>query len=225
MSAPVLYRPFELKAVTEEGTIQGYGSVFHVQDKYDDIVMPGAFARTLKERMPKMLWQHDPSQPIGVWTSAKEDAHGLHLEGKLVLGVPAADAAHRLLKAGALDGLSIGYRTKVAEFDDQRRVRKLLDVDLWEVSPVTFPANIEARVESVKADLDVRDLEAALRDAGLSRSRAKAVVPIVLAALSDGRRDAGAGDAEEPPSRRDAGAEAEDDGLSGEIRKLAASLR
>ena len=147
-----LARRFELKGLDEKGMFSGYGSVFGVEDWYQDIVAPGAFARSLAERgLPKMLWQHDSTRPCGVWTKAAEDAKGLFLEGKLSLGATDGRDAYALLKDGALDGLSIGFVTRRAEYDEEKETRTLLDVDLWEVSPVTFPANEEALIDAVKA--------------------------------------------------------------------------
>ncbi len=213
-----LYRPFEVKKLSEEGQLSGYGSVFGVEDWYSDIVMPGAFTRSLKERMPRLLWQHDTRQPIGVWTSAKEDEKGLYLEGQLALKTQRGAEAYELLKMGALDGLSIGFSTKVAEYDDKKHVRKLLDVELFEVSPVTFPANEGARVDSVKT-LDphnIRDLEAVLREAGLSRSEAKALLAQGFKAL----RDAAEEEQKVSATLRDAAAA---EGLHASLRRLRAA--
>jgi HK97 family phage prohead protease len=151
MSLGRLARPFELKQITETGTFSGYGSVFGVEDSYQDIVMPGAFAKSLRSRKPAMLWQHNSDQPIGVYETAREDQKGLYLEGKLVLEVQAAKEAHALMKAGAMDGLSIGFRTIAYEYDEKTNIRKLTEIELWEVSPVTFPALDVARINDVKA--------------------------------------------------------------------------
>lgn len=130
--------------------IEGYASVFGLRDKGGDTVMRGAYAASL-ERLAaqgekvRMLWQHDPAQPIGVWESVVEDARGLHVKGRLLPDVTRAREAQVLLEAGAVDGLSIGYRTLRAE-----RLpgggRKLIELDLWEVSLVTFPMQAEARL-------------------------------------------------------------------------------
>lgn len=174
----------DIKSVTDEGTFSGYGSVFDVEDFGGDIVAPGAFKESLeayraKGRMPALLWQHDHRQPIGVWESITEDAHGLKMDGRLLVkDVTRAREAHALMKAGAISGLSIGYIPKRWEDDDTGR-RTLKEVDLWETSIVTFPMNDDARVEAVKAINDihtVRDLEHFLRDAGLSKSQALGVV-------------------------------------------------
>lgn len=182
------------------GTIEGYGSVFGVMDRGGDIVMPGAFKATLadwrkKKGMPPMLWQHDPWQPIGIWTDAAEDEKGLKLTGKLILDVAAAKDAHALIAAGAVKGLSIGYRTGDYEIDRTTGVRRLKKIDLWEISLVTFPMLPEAQISSVKS-FDPRALENALRrDANLSSAAAVKAVAIVKQHLRDG------GASSEPDSR------------------------
>lgn len=172
--------PFETKAeISDEGAFSGYLAVFGNKDLVNDIVMPGAFAATIKrsaEPMP-ILWQHDWALPIGVFTSMAEDARGLKVEGQLTLGVRQADEARLLLQSGALRGMSIGYVVKRDEWDSGKRVRKLLEVDVFEGSLVTFPANPKARVTRVKEQIreakSRRELERALCDAGLSNSAAK----------------------------------------------------
>lgn len=178
----------DVKAVGDDGTIEGYASVFGVVDSYNEVVEPGAFAASLVERKRKgqtvkMLWQHDTWQPIGVWDDLAEDAKGLYVKGRLLNAVsPRAAEAYGLVKEGALDGLSIGYRTiQTAPHDDKQGVLKLLKLDLREVSLVTFAANERARIESIKSILDrgelptVREFEGLLRDAGFSRTKAAAV--------------------------------------------------
>ncbi len=134
----------------EGGTrLSGYASVFGVRDRGGDVVMPGAYAAGL-DRMAKaggrvrMLWQHDPAQPIGVWDLVAEDAHGLKVEGRLLPDVARGREAAALMAAGAVDGLSIGYRTLRSE-KLPGGGRKLLEVELWEVSLVTFPMLAVAR--------------------------------------------------------------------------------
>lgn len=179
------------------GSFSGYGSVFGVLDSYDDIVLPGAFAETLKAAkdsgvMPAMLWQHDPAQPIGVWSLMREDDTGLYVEGQ-ILDTQTGRDAYTLLKAGALSGLSIGYSVDayVIRKDETlgREVRDLSAISLWEVSPVTFPANDSARVESVKytgPSMTVREFEKFLRDAGhFSNAQAKAIAARGFKSLRD----------------------------------------
>lgn len=183
----------EQRAVSEDGTIEGYGSVFGVVDDWGDIISPGAFAATLTAHkaagtMPAMLWQHHDDEPIGVWTEMVEDSRGLRVKGRLVLDAPRGKEAYALLKAGALNGLSIGFISRKWAWDNTTDIRTLMEVDLWEVSPVTFPANALARVDGVKSGASgaqppaintIRDAERALRDAGLSAEQAKALVASV----------------------------------------------
>jgi uncharacterized protein len=148
--------------------VEGYASVFGAQDQGGDLVMPGAFAASLKAgRRVAMLWQHDPREPIGVWDEVAEDGRGLRVKGRLLPEVARAREAAALIAAGALDGLSIGYRAVRAERDARGR-RLLHEVELWEVSLVTFPMLGEARV-AAKGDLPevaaLRGLAAALKRA------------------------------------------------------------
>lgn len=178
---------FEVKDISLDGSFAGYGSVFGNVDSYGDIVEKGAFAESLNEfrakgKMPALLWQHDPDQPIGVWTKMAEDERGLYVEGHLLKDdVSRAREAYSLLKAGALSGLSIGYVTKDSEYDRTEDVRRLKALDLWEVSLVTFPANGEAQIQTVKSLCakglpTIREFETWLRDAGgFDRAQAKAI--------------------------------------------------
>jgi HK97 family phage prohead protease len=168
----------EIKA-DAEGVVEGYGAVFNNIDSYDDVVAPGAFARTLAEaqeqrRLPAMLWQHDPEEPIGVWTEMREDARGLLVRGRLA-NTQRGREALELIKMGALTGLSIGYNTVRSEMNDATGIRTLRDLDLWEVSPVTFPANSAARITGAKNISTERDFEKFLRAHGFSRSDAEQI--------------------------------------------------
>ncbi len=141
-------------AETGAWTFEGYASLFGRPDLGNDIVLAGAFAASLKRRGPggvKLLWQHDPAEPIGVWEEIREDARGLFVRGRLIPDLTRAREARALLKSGALDGLSIGFRTEKARTDPRRGVRELVAVDLWEISLVTFPLLPEARVSAAKA--------------------------------------------------------------------------
>lgn len=143
-----------MQNTTKLGLIAGYASYFDIIDQTRDRIVKGAFTKTLRAwrlagKMPKMLWQHDPKQPIGVWTHLSEDGQGLYAEGRLTLGVTQADEAYLLLKEGALEGLSIGFRTIEAQKDKDRKVRLLLDIDLIEISLVTFGANAKATVSVI----------------------------------------------------------------------------
>lgn len=147
--------PLELdvKAVADDGTFTGYASVFGVKDQGRDIVMKGAFTKSLKSypaRKVKLLYQHDPSDPIGVWTSFEEDDRGLKATGRIILETARGREVHALMKAGAVDGLSIGFRTVRDEMDRKQGARLLHEVELREVSIVTFPMNEDATVTAVK---------------------------------------------------------------------------
>ncbi len=190
----------ELKKLSDEpGSFEGHASVFGKEDSVQDTVIRGAFKQSLEDhkeagRMPALLWQHDTHEPIGVWDEMKEDRRGLAVKGQLfVEDIPKARQAHALLKANALSGLSIGFQTVDSETDEKTGRRKLKQVNLWEVSLVTFPAQSSARVTAVKellvADIKSnKDLEDALRDAGFSKTFAAYVV---AGWQSPARRDAG----------------------------------
>lgn len=172
--------PFEIKAISDDGLFSGYGSVANVVDSYKEIVAPGAFAESLQTRKPSLLWQHRSGEPIGVYTTVKEDNVGLYVEGKLALKTARGAEAYELLKMGAISGLSIGFVSREDSYDKVTGIRTLKKVDLWEVSLVTFPANDAARVSTVKSIETINslsDAEAYLRDAGgLSRREALALV-------------------------------------------------
>lgn len=178
---------FEIKAVSDDGLFSGYASVFDNVDSYGDIVRKGAFVESISEweakgKMPPILWNHDPSDPIGVYTKMQEDDKGLFVEGRLLIDdVPRARQTHALMKAGVIDGLSIGYRVKEYLYNVDEEVTDLIKLSLREVSIVTFPANPETRIEAVKSRLDAGELptlpefEKFLREAGFSKSQATAI--------------------------------------------------
>ena len=178
----------QIKATGDDGTVEGYGSVFGVRDNYDDVIAKGAFIQSLKDHkaagtMPAMLWQHDAEKPIGVWTAMVEDEKGLRIKGQLAMETVRGKEAHALLKMGALNGLSIGFMSKEWAYDRETEVRTLTAIDLWEVSLVTFPANEKARVTNVKSADELqapKDAEKVLRDAGFSKSDATAFVSRVM---------------------------------------------
>ena len=143
-------------ALKDGAEIAGYASLFGATDQGGDVVQAGAYAASLARlrtsgHAVKMLWQHDPAQPIGVWDEVREDARGLYVRGRLLLEVQAAREAHVLLQAGAIDGLSIGYRTLRAEKAANGQ-RLLHEIELWEVSLVTFPMLPQARVQAEASD-------------------------------------------------------------------------
>ena len=149
----VKFAPCDLKRVEADGTFAGYASLFGEVDLGQDLVMPGAFRDSLRSRGTqgvKLLFQHDPNEPIGVWLELYEDAKGLFARGRLMPEVARAREVLSLMRAGALDGLSIGFRTVKGRTDPTSGVRRLDKIDLWEISIVTFPMLPEARVSTVK---------------------------------------------------------------------------
>jgi HK97 family phage prohead protease len=188
------FAPLDFKAVSEEGAFEGYASLFDKADLGGDVVAPGAFANSLKRRGAggiRLLFQHDPGQPVGVWRDIREDAKGLRVAGQLLLDIERAREIHALMKEGALDGLSIGFRTVRGERDRRSGLRRLTEIDLWEISIVTFPLLPGARIGRVKGGLPTeREFERWLvRDAGFSRSSARAVIRSGFKQLA-GRQDA-----------------------------------
>ena len=188
---------FEVKSLDEGGHFEGYASVFGNQDYDGDVIVKGAFRKTIEQyrqasRMPKMLWQHDMHEIVGKWQDMHEDEHGLYVRGSLILDTQKGREAYALMKAGVLDGMSIGFNVAEARPSEQRsRGRVIEEVDLWEVSLVTWGANPAATVTSVKsAKQSIRDFERFLRDAGFSKSEAKAVASDGYKALET-RRDVG----------------------------------
>jgi hypothetical protein len=138
----------------DAGVFSGYASIFGEPDSFSDTIKPGAFKKSLREHAtrktkPGLFWMHDPTEPIGVWTDLTEDERGLKVAGKLVLETVRGSEAHALLKAGALNGLSIGFRARSAERGPNGG-RVLTDIDLVEISLVSLPAASKARVTNVK---------------------------------------------------------------------------
>lgn len=212
MAARMQSSALELKFVAQNGVFEGYASVFGNIDSAGDRILPGAFAKSLaacKEagRWPPMLWQHNAAQPVGVWEDMHEDSHGLYVRGRLFIDdIALAREAYALLREKVVSGLSIGYRTREARRDSQSGARVLEDVDLLEISLVTFPANDMARVRAVKTIFEdgglpsEREVEAFLRDAGFSRKQAKALIAHGYKALTprdaaEGMDDTGCDDA------------------------------
>jgi HK97 family phage prohead protease len=198
---------FELKSLDTDGSFAGYGSVFNNADAYRDVVKPGAFQKTLEEwktkgALPPILWQHDSRSPIGPYTLMREDSKGLYTEGQLLIkDVQQAREAHALMKANAIRGQSIGYNVPMGgeEYDGETNVNNLTEIELWECSIVTFPANTSAVVTDVKNLLGagetptIRQFESFLRDAGgYSRKQAEQISTLGYAKFLK-QRDAGAG--------------------------------
>lgn len=182
----------EVKDLSEDGTFEGYGSIFGNVDSYGEKVMPGAFVESLAKHKREgsnvlMLWNHDSHQPIGVWEDLAEDAKGLWGKGRFLLDIQRAREVHTLAKAKAIGGLSIGYREE--DTDQDGAVRLLKKLNLYEISPVTFPANRRARIESVKSErmdefarrlrdgdpMPIKDFEDILRESGVPKSMAVAI--------------------------------------------------
>jgi HK97 family phage prohead protease len=190
------FMAFDTKAV-KDGTIEGYASLFGITDRGGDMVMPGAYTKSLagmaeKGQKVKMLWQHDPSQPIGVWDEVKEDGTGLWVKGRILSEVAKGAEAKALLEAGAIDGMSIGYRT-IQSDRGEKGERLLKEVELWEVSLVTFPMLPEARVSaklealdeikdvlSAGGQLTVRQFETLAKGLGLSNAQAERAARVHL---------------------------------------------
>lgn len=182
----------QVKDLSEDGTFEGYGSIFGNIDSYGEKVMPGAFVESLAKHKREgsnvlMLWNHDAHQPIGVWEDLAEDAKGLWGKGRFLLDIQRAREVHTLAKNKAIGGLSIGYREE--DTDQDGAVRLLKKLNLYEISPVTFPANRRARIESVKSErmdefarrlrdgdpIPIKDFEDILREAGVPKSMAVAI--------------------------------------------------
>jgi uncharacterized protein len=198
----VKFTSLDFKRADVDGTFEGYASLFNREDLGRDVVLPGAFRESLAQRGVrgvKLLYQHDANQPIGVWTALQEDSRGLYAQGRLMRDVTKAREVMALMRAGALDGLSIGFKAVRARRERVTGVRRLEKVDLWEISVVTFPLLPEARITAAKqapfsaAAPTEREFERWLtRDAGLTRREAHAVLRRGLSGLK-ALRDASSG--------------------------------
>ncbi len=173
---------FDFKtSATEEGVIEGYGAYFGNQDRVGDIIEKGAFQKSIRrnnggDMAVKMLWQHDYKQPVGIWTDLKEDSKGLYVKGKIITSAPQGLNAYELVKGGAIDGLSIGFTATKWASNDKTGIRSLQEIELYEISLVTFPANTKAKIDSVKSlPGTIREFENFLCDAGYSRSESKRI--------------------------------------------------
>ena len=185
----------DVKNLAEDGTFEGYGSIFGNIDCYRESVVKGAFSKTLKKHEQDnnpvlMLWQHSWEDPIGVWKELKEDERGLYGVGEINLDVQKGREAYSLMKQRALTGLSIGY--KEVKYTDNAEVRLLEEIDLYEISPVTFPANEEARISAVKSERfqqfaqkmrnglppSIKEFEDVLREAGIPKSMATRIASV-----------------------------------------------
>lgn len=213
----------EIKALNER-EFTGYGSVFGNIDHDGDIVMPGAFKRSLAQHrnagtMPQMFWMHKADEVPGVWTEMKEDDNGLFVKGELV-DTALGNDMRTLLQKKAVRGLSIGYRTRDADFDNDGN-RLLKELDLWEVSLASLASNPLANVAAAKARLSdhgeyvptEREFERFLRDAGYSKRTALRIASKVF-------DSEGTGGTLDIPGRRDAGHVDEDTDLLKSISRL-----
>lgn len=147
------YSTFELKAddeAQEDSTFSGYVSVFNNRDLVGDVMLPNSFKASLETRHPKLLWNHDQNTVIGVIQEIYEDTHGLFIKGQFA-NTPKGQEVRELMKIGAVREFSIGYIVRDYEFSSTSSDRLLKQVDLWECSAVTFPANPEAKLSSVKS--------------------------------------------------------------------------
>lgn len=187
MEIKYIDRPFEVKGVGDDGVFEGFGSVFGNVDSYKEVVAPGAFSESLAAwksagRLPPVLWQHRSGEPVGPYLHMEEQPVGLWVKGQLLVDdVQRAKEARALMKAKAVNGLSIGFVTREDSYDRVTGIRTLKKVDLWEVSIVTFPANPAAQISSVKSAIDaiqtLSEAEDFLRDVGkLSKAQATALV-------------------------------------------------
>lgn len=193
--------PFEVKAedIEDNGTFQGYGSLFDkTPDSYNDIVERGAFKKSLaqggrnRNGVP-MLWQHNSTQIPGIWLNLKEDPKGLLAQGKLLLQTTLGNDVYHVMKEGADAGtfslnMSIGYSPKKHETDEETGIRTLKEVELWELSLVTFPAKLGASVSVVKSieqAKNIREVETALRDSGFSKKEAQLLISTIKSSLRD----------------------------------------
>lgn len=182
-----------LKMQGESGTFEGYASKWDGVDSYGDTILKGAFADTLKSAQPKMFFNHEWTMPIGKWVSAEEDSAGLYVKGELTPGLAIAGDVRAAMKHGTLDGLSIGGFLRKGDYEEKdggRVIRKWSQ--LAEISPVVFPADSAARIDlqSVKSiDFEAllpeckseKEIERLLRDAGLGKWEAMAIVSRIRA--------------------------------------------
>jgi uncharacterized protein len=180
------FTALDLKPAADTGVFEGYAALFNREDLGRDIILPGAFAKSLSARKAagvRMLFQHDPADPIGVWEHLVEDDRGLYAKGRIVAAAARARDVLALMRGGAVDGLSIGFRATRASKDAKSGIRRIAEIDLWEISVVTFPMQPGARIAAVKSrpfartTPGPRELERWLtHDAGLTRSQARALI-------------------------------------------------
>ena len=199
----------EIKNISDQGGFEGYASTSGNVDRGGDIIEAGAFRASLdkyasKAKMPKMLWQHDPGKVVGVWEMMQEDDKGLFVKGRVLTDLQLGKEMHTLMKAGAIDSMSIGYRTIDADFEGPNaNVRRLKEVELFEVSLVTFPMNEEAAITHVKQLSHKKDVEHILREAGVPGNFAK-LVALYGFEEAKNRTETGRREADNPAHEQDA---------------------
>ncbi len=202
LSYETIERPFAIKELTEEGVFIGYGSTFGGEpDSYGDIIKKGAFKETILKNGKfkngvSMLFQHEHDRPIGIYESLEENRKGLKVTGQLALKAKDGQEAYEFMKLGIFNSLSIGWEPlkidseglpvpyeDAVSWNAETHIRTLKKIDLWEISPVLFPANINANITNVKDAIEssktVREMEHALKEAGLSNNAAKYIAGLV----------------------------------------------
>lgn len=186
-------------ALADTGEFEGYGCVFGVRDSYGTKFQPGCFKRSIADRGAagiKMLLGHDTAKPVGAWMSLAEDDKGLKVRGRLLKDdIAAAREAFALMKAGVLDGLSVGFRIRKSRTDTADGTEAIEDTDLLEISPVLFPSVPGSAISTVRGRMPTeREFETWLtQDAGFTRSQAREIISRGFKALS---AKPGAGDGE-----------------------------
>lgn len=200
----------DLKMDGDTGRFKGYASVFGGVDSYGDTIVKGAFESTLRKNgKPRMFYNHGWDMPVGKWMLAKEDDHGLYVEGELTPSLRLAEDVRAAMKHGTIDGLSIGGYIERGDYDETENGRVIRKwSSLIEISPVVFPADGAARADagdmkggdmllSVVDQIEtVKDFESFLRDAGgLSKGAAVALTARAKRVLGQGEPDAGAAEA------------------------------
>lgn len=206
-----LGKPIRLDAAGQgDRTFTGHASVFDdphptsswlLGPDWQDVVRPGAFRATLADHkrlgtLPAMFYDHDPSHVIGAWRSVAEDGDGLAVDGQLAKSarLRTGEDLYELLSMGAISGLSIGFFPEKVKLDEKTKTREILATEVFEISPTPIPGNARARIADVKNAAPgavKRFLEETLRDAGLSRTEAKAVLSTLRDAGDEGAEKVG----------------------------------
>jgi len=188
------YINLEVKEIPDdEGFFEGYASTFGNEDSTGDIIEAGAFKKSLANREPKVLWQHEMDKPVGKVVEVREDEKGLYVKVKLAIKTSLGKDAYEYMKADIINRLSIGFRAIDADYDYDSNIRTLKEIDLFEFSLVTMPANDQAEVTAVKNELpsDERQFEKFLRNNGYSRTAAKTIAARGIKGYQDILREAG----------------------------------